>query len=230
MTQPVTVGIDIGTSSVKASPPTPTAPSSRRRASRTRSRCPRRCGSSTTHASRGSTGLAPRSTRSATVDAVRCRGRGDGAVAHRGRRRRHPVHARPALRRRAGCSPGRAARTSRSSAASSVRFLGGSRRERPDARGYWPAQAVANFALCGEPVMSTTAAALAYPLFNWVGWDEDALDAHGRRLEQMPTLAPLGHGARRGRRADPGACSRAARSTRWASRSSRAPTTTATCS
>jgi len=72
------------------------------------------------------------------------------------------------------------------------RFLGWLASEHPDARGYWPAQAVANFALCGEPVMSTTAAALAYPLFNWVGWDEDALGGLGVSLEQMPALAPSG--------------------------------------
>src|SRR5580765_1011699 len=41
------------------------------------------------------------------------------------------------------------------------RFLGWLASEVPDARGYWPAQAVANFALCGEPVLGTTAAALA---------------------------------------------------------------------
>jgi xylulokinase len=72
------------------------------------------------------------------------------------------------------------------------RFLGWLAAEAPGARGYWPAQALANFALCGEPVLSTTAAALAYPLFNWVGWDEAGLDALGVAVEQMPTLAPSG--------------------------------------
>ena len=72
------------------------------------------------------------------------------------------------------------------------RFLGWLASEVPAARGFWPAQAVANFALCGEPVLSTTAAALAYPLFNWVGWDEPALESLGVRLEQMPSLAPSG--------------------------------------
>ena len=72
------------------------------------------------------------------------------------------------------------------------RFLGWLASQVPDARGYWPAQAVANFALCGAPVLSTTAAALAYPLFNWVGWDESALSSLGVRLDQMPTLAPSG--------------------------------------
>jgi xylulokinase len=75
------------------------------------------------------------------------------------------------------------------------RFLGWLASEVPGARGYWPAQAVANFALCGEPVLSTTAAALAYPLFNWVGWDEAALEPLGVGLEQLPTLAPSGSAA-----------------------------------
>jgi xylulokinase len=75
------------------------------------------------------------------------------------------------------------------------RFLRWLATEYPDARGYWPAQAVANFALCGAPVMSTTAAALAYPLFNWVGWDEPGLDAVGVSLDQMPALAPSGTAA-----------------------------------
>jgi xylulokinase len=72
------------------------------------------------------------------------------------------------------------------------RFLGWLASEHPDARGYWSAQALANFALCGRPVMSTTAAALAYPLFNWVGWDEEALAGLGVALGQMPALAPSG--------------------------------------
>ncbi|HEY5014250.1 MAG TPA: FGGY-family carbohydrate kinase [Acidimicrobiia bacterium] len=75
------------------------------------------------------------------------------------------------------------------------RFLSWLAAEVPHARGYWPAQAVANFALCGEPVMSTTAAALAYPLFNWVGWDEAALGSLGVRLDQLPALAPSGTAA-----------------------------------
>ena len=75
------------------------------------------------------------------------------------------------------------------------RFLSWLAAEVPDARGFWPAQAVANFGLCGAPVMSTTAAALAYPLFNWVGWDEAALGSLGVRLDQLPALAPSGTAA-----------------------------------
>ena len=79
--------------------------------------------------------------------------RGDGAVAHRGRRRRHPRWFR-------GCSTatsvGEAGGGERRGAgpAESGELLGflalGARARRRDAVGFWPAQAVANHALCGE--------------------------------------------------------------------------------
>lgn len=75
------------------------------------------------------------------------------------------------------------------------RFLAWLAREAPQAHGYWPAQAVANFALCGQPVLSTTAAAACYPLFNFTGWDDELVTAAGARVEQMPTLVPGGRAA-----------------------------------
>lgn len=63
---------------------------------------------------------------------------------------------------------------------------------RPDARGYWMPQAVANYALCGEPLVSTTVAATAYPLFDWTSWDEKLVEDTGARVEQMPTIAVSG--------------------------------------
>jgi xylulokinase len=62
----------------------------------------------------------------------------------------------------------------------------------PDAAGYWPAQAVANQALAGEPVLDTTTAATAYPLFDWTGWDPKLAGEVGVRAEQLPKLAPTG--------------------------------------
>jgi xylulokinase len=53
-----------------------------------------------------------------------------------------------------------------------VRFLAWLTRRYPDAAGYWPAQAVANRALCGEGVIETTVAMTALPLFDFQGWDE----------------------------------------------------------
>ena len=62
----------------------------------------------------------------------------------------------------------------------------------PDAAGYWPAQAVANHALAGEAVLDTTTAAAAYPLFDWTGWDAEIAEDVGVRVDQLPKLAPTG--------------------------------------
>jgi xylulokinase len=64
--------------------------------------------------------------------------------------------------------------------------------EAPDAAGYWHAQAVANHALAGEAVLDTTTAATAFPLFDWTGWDPKLAGEVGVRAEQLPTLAPTG--------------------------------------
>jgi xylulokinase len=72
------------------------------------------------------------------------------------------------------------------------RFLGWLASQVPDARGFWPAQAVANFALCGEGVISTTGAMLAYPLFDGSKWDPAVLERLGVRPEQMPRITPSG--------------------------------------
>jgi len=61
-----------------------------------------------------------------------------------------------------------------------------------DAHGYWPAQAVANHALSGEAVIDTTTAALANPLFDWVGWDEALAADLGVTTAQLPRLVPTG--------------------------------------
>ena len=70
-----------------------------------------------------------------------------------------------------------------------VRWLAG---EAPGAYGLWPAQAVANHALSGEAVLDTTTAALAHPLFDWVGWDEQLAHRLGIRTAQLPRLVPTG--------------------------------------
>jgi xylulokinase len=70
-----------------------------------------------------------------------------------------------------------------------VRWLAG---EAPGAHGLWPAQAVANHALSGEAVLDTTTAALAHPLFDWVGWDEQLAHRLGIRTAQLPRLVPTG--------------------------------------
>ena len=75
------------------------------------------------------------------------------------------------------------------------RFLAWLAGEAPGARGYWPAQAVGNFALSGAPALSTTAAAACYPLFNFSGWDAPLVAAAGARLDQMADLVPGGTAA-----------------------------------
>jgi xylulokinase len=52
-----------------------------------------------------------------------------------------------------------------------VRFLEWLARAHPDAGGYWPAQAVANRALSGTAAIDTTVAMTALPLFDFQGWD-----------------------------------------------------------
>ena len=62
----------------------------------------------------------------------------------------------------------------------------------PGAFGLWPAQAMANHALGGEAVLDTTTAATAHPLFDWSGWDAQIADRLGARVEQLPRLVPTG--------------------------------------
>ncbi|MFI5053891.1 MAG: FGGY-family carbohydrate kinase [Acidimicrobiia bacterium] len=59
-------------------------------------------------------------------------------------------------------------------------------------RGFWPAQTVANYALSGRAVLDTTTAALAYPLFDWTGWDEELAREIGVQVAQLPSLVPTG--------------------------------------
>jgi len=71
-------------------------------------------------------------------------------------------------------------------------FLRWQAHERPDAHGYWMAQAVANHALSGEANISFIVAATAGSLFNWKGWDAKRLEDCGARNDQMPVIGPPG--------------------------------------
>ena len=73
-----------------------------------------------------------------------------------------------------------------------MQFLRWQTAECPDAYGYWMAQAVANHALTGTPIVSTTVAATAHPLFDWVGWDASLLADCGAAPEQMPEIGVSG--------------------------------------
>lgn len=74
-------------------------------------------------------------------------------------------------------------------------FLAWTAAQAPDAHGYWPAQSVANYALSGSPILDTTTAVTAHPLFDFVGWDEGLLAEVGARPDQLPTIAPSGQPA-----------------------------------
>ncbi|MGD1171737.1 xylulokinase [Mycobacterium seoulense] len=62
----------------------------------------------------------------------------------------------------------------------------------PGAAGYWPAPAVANHALAGEALIDFATAATAYPLFDGTGWNPEACAERGARPDQMPRVESLG--------------------------------------
>ncbi|WP_428342237.1 xylulokinase [Mycobacterium sp.] len=65
----------------------------------------------------------------------------------------------------------------------------------PDAAGYWPAPAVANHALAGTAVVDVPTAFTASPLFDGVGWDAAACADRGATGDQMPQVAAPGAAA-----------------------------------
>jgi xylulokinase len=65
----------------------------------------------------------------------------------------------------------------------------------PDATGYWPAPAVANYALAGEAVIDVATAATAFPLFDGTGWNPAACASYGASGEQMPRVDTIGTAA-----------------------------------
>jgi xylulokinase len=58
----------------------------------------------------------------------------------------------------------------------------------PDATGYWPAQAVANHALCGRGAIDSVTAMTAHPLFDLVGWDADLAAEAGTTPAALPDI------------------------------------------
>jgi xylulokinase len=71
-------------------------------------------------------------------------------------------------------------------------FLRWTAGQAPDAAGYWPAPAVANHALAGEAVIDFATAATAYPLFDGTGWNPEACAERGARPDQMPRVESMG--------------------------------------
>ena len=74
-----------------------------------------------------------------------------------------------------------------------VGFLRWSAERYPDAAGFWPAQAVANRVLGGEAVLDTSTAATAFPLFDWRSWDPAVASDAGITTDKLPRLVPTAH-------------------------------------
>jgi len=58
----------------------------------------------------------------------------------------------------------------------------------PDAAGYWPAQAVANAALAGVGAIDSVAAMTTVPVFDYTTWDRSVCSQVGVRPEQLPGI------------------------------------------
>ena len=76
-------------------------------------------------------------------------------------------------------------------------FLRWTAAQAPGAAGYWPAPAVANYALGGEAVIDFATAATAFPLFDGTGWNPAACADRGATVSQMPRVEPIGTAAGR---------------------------------
>jgi xylulokinase len=68
-------------------------------------------------------------------------------------------------------------------------FLAWQAAHNPDATGYWPAQAVANYALAGRGIVSPIVAITAYPLFDFERWDADLVASAGTTADRLPEIA-----------------------------------------
>jgi xylulokinase len=65
-------------------------------------------------------------------------------------------------------------------------------KESPGAHGYWPAQAVANFALGGVAAIDSGAAMMSASLLSAGQWDPAKLSPLGANAGQMPLIVPMG--------------------------------------
>jgi xylulokinase len=76
-----------------------------------------------------------------------------------------------------------------------VEFVRWTAAEARDAAGYWPAPAVANYALAGEAVVDHATAYTTLPLFDGTGWSADACADCGVAVQQMPRVEMTGAAA-----------------------------------
>lgn len=73
-----------------------------------------------------------------------------------------------------------------------VEFLRWTAAQAPQAHGYWPAMAVANHQLAGEAVIDNATASTCYPLFDGVGWDDALCADCGATAGRMPRIEMTG--------------------------------------
>jgi xylulokinase len=71
-------------------------------------------------------------------------------------------------------------------------FLRWARAAAPSAAGYWPCQAVATHALTGVPAIDTGVTASMGALHSWGKWNLDKLGEMGVAEEQLPVVVPMG--------------------------------------
>ena len=71
-------------------------------------------------------------------------------------------------------------------------FLRWTAREAPQAAGYWPAPAVANYALGSEAVIDFATAFATLPLFDGTGWNQAECADCGASADRMPRVAAPG--------------------------------------
>lgn len=74
-------------------------------------------------------------------------------------------------------------------------LVGWAAAEAPEAAGYWPAQAVASVAIGGQPAIDTAVAGGSQGVVRGGRWDEQAVAALGARVEQLPAIVPMGRPA-----------------------------------
>ncbi|MBO0883218.1 MAG: xylulose kinase, partial [Mycobacterium sp.] len=82
-------------------------------------------------------------------------------------------------------------------AGEAAEFLRWTAAQAPDAAGYWPAPAVANYALAGEAVVDFPTAYTTVPLFDGSGWSIEACAERGVTVDRMPRVEATGTAAGR---------------------------------
>jgi len=80
-------------------------------------------------------------------------------------------------------------------AGEAAEFLRWTAGEAPGAAGYWPAPAVANHALAGKAVIDYATASTCFPLFDGAGWSEKTCADCGTTIDRLPAVEMMGAAA-----------------------------------